>query len=45
MLAEPDGAVHLHDKDIPTAWEQHFYRGGDDAGVVRLRGRSAAPWG
>ena len=35
MLAEPDGAVHLHDKDIPTAWEQNFYRGGDDDGVVR----------
>ena len=34
VLAEPDGALHLHDKDIPTAWEQHFYVGGDDAGVV-----------
>jgi predicted amidohydrolase len=34
VLAEPDGAVHLHDKDIPTAWEQHFYRGGDDPGVA-----------
>lgn len=33
VLAEPDGALHLHDKDIPTAWEQHFYRGGDDDGV------------
>ncbi len=35
VLAEPDGAVHLHDKDIPTAWEQHFYVGGDDPGVVQ----------
>ncbi len=35
VLAEPDGAVHLHDKDIPTAWEQHFYLGGDDPGVTR----------
>jgi predicted amidohydrolase len=35
VLAEPDGALHLHDKDIPTAWEQHFYKGGDDEGVVR----------
>lgn len=35
VLAEPDGAVHLHDKDIPTAWEQHYYRGGDDPGTVR----------
>ncbi len=34
VLAEPDGALHLHDKDIPTAWEQHYYLGGDDAGVV-----------
>jgi predicted amidohydrolase len=35
VLAEPDGGVRLHDKDIPTAWEQHFYVGGDDDGVVR----------
>ena len=35
VLAEPNGAVHLHDKDIPTAWEQNYYRGGDDDGVVR----------
>jgi predicted amidohydrolase len=35
VLAEPDGAVHLHDKDIPTAWEQHYYRGGDDTGVAQ----------
>jgi predicted amidohydrolase len=33
-LVEPDGASHLHDKDIPTAWEQHYYVGGDDPGVV-----------
>jgi predicted amidohydrolase len=35
VLAEPSGAVHLHDKDIPTAWEQNYYRGGDDDGVTR----------
>ena len=35
VLAEPDGALHLHDKDIPTAWEQNFYLGGDDNGVAR----------
>ena len=35
VLAEPNGAVHLHDKDIPTAWEQNYYKGGDDDGVVR----------
>ncbi|HEX4467086.1 MAG TPA: carbon-nitrogen hydrolase family protein [Solirubrobacteraceae bacterium] len=37
VLAEPDGSLHLHDKDIPTAWEQHFYRGGDDEGVTDCR--------
>lgn len=35
VLAEPDGSVHLHDKDIPTAWEQNYYLGGDDDGVVQ----------
>lgn len=32
VVAEPDGSAHLHDKDIPTAWEHHYYRGGDDEG-------------
>jgi predicted amidohydrolase len=41
VLAEPDGALHLHDKDIPTAWEQHFYRGGDDPGIVPCEALSA----
>lgn len=36
VLAEPDGAAHLHDKDIPTAWEHNYYRGGDDDGVTRI---------
>ncbi|MCW2999195.1 MAG: carbon-nitrogen hydrolase family protein [Solirubrobacterales bacterium] len=35
VLAEPDGSAHLHDKDIPTAWEHNYYVGGDDDGVVR----------
>jgi predicted amidohydrolase len=34
VLAEPDGSAHLHDKDIPTGWEHHYYRGGDDDGVI-----------
>lgn len=34
LLAEPNGLVHLHDKDIPTGWEQNFYVGGHDNGVV-----------
>jgi len=32
VLAEPDGRAHLHDKDIPTAWENAYYTGGDDEG-------------
>jgi predicted amidohydrolase len=32
VCAEPDGSAHLHDKDIPSAWENHYYRGGDDDG-------------
>ncbi len=32
VLAELDGAVHLHHKDIPTAWEQPFYVGDDNRG-------------
>ena len=35
VLAEPDGAAHLHDKDTPTAWEHNYYRGGDDDGIAR----------
>lgn len=35
VMAEPDGSAHLHDKDTPTAWENHYYRGGDDDGRVR----------
>jgi predicted amidohydrolase len=34
VLAEPSGAVHLHDKDTPSAWEHAFYRGGDDDGIT-----------
>jgi predicted amidohydrolase len=33
MLVEPDGSAHLHDKDIPSLWENAYYRGGDDDGV------------
>ena len=34
VLAEPDGSLRLHDKDIPTAWEHNYYTGGTDDGVV-----------
>lgn len=33
-LATPDGALQTHDKDVPTMWENAFYVGGGDDGVV-----------
>ena len=33
VLAEPDGALHRHDKDIPTMVENSFYIGGSDSGL------------
>lgn len=33
VLAEPDGRLHRHDKDLPTMWENAFYIGGADDGV------------
>ena len=33
-LAGPDGGVQTHDKDLPTMWENAFYIGGGDDGVV-----------
>ncbi len=32
-FVEPDGSVHLHDKDLPTMWENAFYGPGHDDGV------------
>lgn len=34
-LVEPDGTVHLHDKDLPTMWEGAFYGPGNDDGVFQ----------
>lgn len=34
LLAFPDGAVHRHDKDLPTYWETCYYQGGRDDGVL-----------
>jgi predicted amidohydrolase len=34
FLATPDGIAGRHDKDIPTMWENCFYRGGEDDGVI-----------
>jgi predicted amidohydrolase len=36
LLVEPDGTAHLHDKDIPSLWENAYYRGGDDDGISTL---------
>lgn len=33
-LAGPDGTIQTHDKDLPTMWENAYYVGGDDDGVV-----------
>jgi predicted amidohydrolase len=32
-LCEPDGGFHLHDKDIPSFWENNYYTRGKDDGV------------
>jgi len=34
LLVFPDGRVERHDKDQPTYWENCFYRGGQDDGVL-----------
>lgn len=34
LLVTPDGVVGRHDKDIPTMWENAFYVGGSDDGVI-----------
>ncbi len=38
VLAEPDGKSHLHDKDIPTMWENNYYTGGNDPGRTTVCG-------
>ena len=34
QLAGPDGLLGRHDKDLPTAWENALYVGGNDDGVI-----------
>jgi predicted amidohydrolase len=34
LLATPQGIAGRHDKDLPTMWENCFYVGGDDDGVL-----------
>ncbi len=38
FLATPDGLAGRHDKDAPTMWENAFYVGGDDEGVLHAAG-------
>jgi predicted amidohydrolase len=39
FLATPDGELAgRHDKDLPTMWENAFYVGGDDDGVIEADG-------
>jgi predicted amidohydrolase len=43
-FVQPDGQLFLHDKDLPTMWENCFYAGGHDDGVfeTQLGGVGAA---
>src|SRR5699024_7097784 len=34
FLASPDGILGRHDKDLPTMWENCFYSGGEDDGII-----------
>ena len=34
VLAFPDGRTFIHDKDEPTLWENRYYVGGSDDGVL-----------
>jgi predicted amidohydrolase len=38
FLAGPDGLIGRHDKDLPTMWENCFYVGGSDDGVMSAGG-------
>ena len=42
LLVTPDGAVAgRHDKDLPTMWENAFYVGGEDDGVIEAGAATA----
>jgi predicted amidohydrolase len=38
FLAGPEGLIGRHDKDLPTMWENCFYVGGSDDGVMTADG-------
>lgn len=37
VLAFPDGTTYFHDKDQPTMWENCYYIGGKDDGVLETK--------
>lgn len=41
FLATPEGIAGRHDKDIPTMWENCFYVGGADDGLIEACGLTA----
>ncbi|HVF68150.1 MAG TPA: carbon-nitrogen hydrolase family protein [Pyrinomonadaceae bacterium] len=41
ILATPEGVAGRHDKDLPTMWENCFYVGGADDGLIEARGVKA----
>jgi predicted amidohydrolase len=41
FLATPDGIAGRHNKDIPTTWENCFYIGGTDDGLIEVGGLTA----
>ena len=41
FLATPEGIAGRHNKDIPTMWENCFYIGGTDDGLIEVGGLTA----
>ncbi|HWS88152.1 MAG TPA: carbon-nitrogen hydrolase family protein [Pyrinomonadaceae bacterium] len=41
LLVTPEGVAGRHDKDIPTMWENCFYVGGTDDGLIEVGGLTA----
>jgi predicted amidohydrolase len=41
LLVTPEGVAGRHDKDIPTMWENCFYVGGADDGLIEVGGVTA----
>ena len=37
LLVDPDGKTYSHNKDLPTMWENCYYLGGDDDGILETK--------